>query len=124
MGCFDFSDIVFEHFMNPRNLGEMEDADSIGTIGEPDCGDALTIYIKVKDNVITEISYLVYGCVAAIATSSITTEMARGKTLECAYEISEEDIINALGGLPDNKLHCSVLGPVALKKAIDQYRQK
>ena len=121
MGCFDFSDTVFEHFMCPRNIGEMDDADSIGTIGEPDCGDALTIYIKVKDNVITDISYLIYGCVAAIATS-MTTELAKGKTLEEAYQITEEDIVDALGGLPGLKLHCSVLGPGALKKAIDNFK--
>jgi nitrogen fixation NifU-like protein len=114
MGCFDFSDTVLEHFMCPRNIGEMDDADSMGTIGEPDCGDALTIYIKVQDDVITNISFLVYGCVAAIATSSITTEFAKGKTLDEAYQITDEDIVNALGGLPDDKLHCSVLGPGAL----------
>lgn len=124
MECFDFSDTVLEHFMCPRNIGEMDDADSIGTIGEPDCGDALTIYIKVEDNVITDISFLVYGCVAAIATSSMTTELAKGKTLEEAYQITEEDIVEALSGLPDYKLHCSVLGPGALKKAIDNYRSQ
>lgn len=122
MGCFDFSDTVLEHFMCPRNIGEMDEADSIGTIGEPDCGDALTIYIKVDDNVITDISFMVYGCAAAIATSSMTTELAKGRTLEEAYQIAEEDIVNTLGGLPDDKLHCSVLGPAALKKAIDNYR--
>ena len=124
MGCFDFSDMVLEHFMCPRNIGEMDDADSVGTIGEPDCGDALTIYIKVEDNVIRDISFLVYGCVAAIATSSMTTELAKGKTLEEAYQITEEDIVKALSGLPDDKLHCSVLGPGALKKAIDNYRSQ
>ncbi len=124
MGCFDFSDTVLDHFMNPRNIGEMKDPDSIGIAGEPDCGDALTIYIKVKDDVITDISFLVFGCVAAIATSSITTELAKRRTLERAYEITEEDIVEALGGLPDHKLHCSVLGAEALKQAIDNYRIK
>ena len=124
MGCFDFSDIVLDHFMNPRNIGGMDDANGIGAIGEPSCGDALTIYIQVNDNVITDISFLVHGCVAAIATSSMTTELAKGKTLEEAYQITEEDVVAALSGLPDYKLHCSLLGPEALKKAIDDYRQK
>jgi len=122
MGCFDFTDTVLEHFLNPRNAGQLADADSEGTIGEPGCGDSLTIYIKVKEDVITDIGFLVYGCVAAIATSSITTELAKGKTLHEAYQITEDDIIKALGGLPDYKLHCSVLGAMALKKAIDNYR--
>ena len=97
MGCFDFSDTVLEHFMCPRNIGEMDDADSIGTVGEPGCGDALTIYIKVNNDVITEISFLVYGCVAAIATSSMTTELAKGKTLEEAYQITEEGYCKRTG---------------------------
>jgi len=122
MGCFDFSDAVLEHFKCPKNIGEMDNADSIGIIGEPDCGDALMIYIKVEDNVITDISFLVYGCVAAIAISSMRTELAKGKTLAEAYKITEEDIVNALGGLSDYKIHCSLLGPGALKKAIDNYR--
>ena len=108
--------------MNPRNIGDMQDADSVGTIGEPDCGDALTIFIKVKENVIADISCLVYGCSAAIAASSMTTELAKGKTIENAYRITEEDIVNALGGLPEHKMHCSILGAKALKKAIDNYR--
>ena len=119
---FDFSDAVIEHFMCPRNTGEMDDADSVGIVGDPDCGDALTIYIKVKDGIITKISFLVYGCIGAIATSSMTTELAKGKTLEEAYQITEDDIVKALGGLPEHKLHCSVLGPEALKKAIDNFR--
>ncbi|HPJ01806.1 MAG TPA: iron-sulfur cluster assembly scaffold protein [Candidatus Limiplasma sp.] len=123
MGCFDFSDIVLDHFMNPRNIGGMDDANGFGAIGEPSCGDALMIYIQVNDNVITDISFLVHGCVAAIATSSMTTVLAKGKTLDEAYQITEENITDAMGGLPDHKLHCSLLGPKALKKAIDNYRQ-
>lgn len=124
MGHFDFSDTVLEHFMRPRNIGFMEDADSEGTCGEQGCGDFLTIYIKVGDNVITDISFLVRGCVAAVAASSMTTELARGKALEDAYRITEDDIVGALGGLPGHKLHCSVLGAAALKNAIDNYRVK
>ena len=123
MGFFDFSDIVLDHFMSPRNIGGMDDANGIGAIGEPSCGDALTIYIQVNDNVITDISFLVHGCVAGYATSSMTTVLAKGKTLEEAYQITKENITDAMGGLPDQKLHCSLLGPEVLKKAIDNYRQ-
>lgn len=123
MSCF-FSDLVIEHFREPRNVGQMADADAQGTCGEPGCGDSLTIFIKVNEGVIADISYLVYGCVAAIATSSMTSVMAKGKTLEQAYRITNEDIMAELGGLPDYKLHCSVLGASALQKAIDNYRLK
>jgi len=99
----------------------MADADGIGSCGDPACGDSLTIYIKVSDNAIADISFLVVGCVAAIASSSMTTELAKGKTLEEAFTITDTDIANALGGLPENKLHCSVLGATALKNAIENY---
>jgi len=99
----------------------MADADGEGTCGDPACGDSLTIYIKVKDNVIAEISFLVFGCVAAIASSSMTTELAKGKTLEEALKITDTDIADALGGLPAFKMHCSVLGATALKNAIKNY---
>lgn len=118
-----FTNMVIEHFRRPRNAGRMENADAEGTFGDPGCGDALTIYIKVKDDVITDISFLVYGCVAAIASSSVTTILAKGLTLEKAYQIKDKDIISALGSLPEDKMHCSVLGEGALKKAIDNYRQ-
>ena len=99
----------------------MPDADAIGSCGDPGCGDSLTLYIKVKDNVITDISFLVFGCVAAIASSSMTTELAKGKTLEEALRITDNDIADALDGLPENKIHCSVLGATALKNAIENY---
>lgn len=116
-----FNENVIDHFMCPRNAGTMPDADAVGSSGDPRCGDALTLYIKVKDDVITEISFLVFGCVAAIATSSMTTVLAKGKTLEEASRLTDEDITNALGGLPEHKLHCSVLGADALKNAIENY---
>ena len=116
-----FNENVIDHFMSPRNAGTMPDADAVGSSGDPRCGDALTLYIKVKDNVITDVSFLVFGCVAAIATSSMTTVLAKGKTLEQAYRLTDDDITNALGGLPEHKLHCSVLGADALKNAIDNY---
>ena len=121
MFCESFSDKVIEHFMCPRNVGSMPDADGIGSCGDPGCGDSLTLYVKVKDNVITDISFLVFGCVAAIASSSMTTELAKGKTLEEALRITDSDIADALDGLPENKMHCSVLGATALKNAIENY---
>ena len=102
-----YSDKVIEHFMCPQNAYSMPDADAEGSFGDPTCGDYLTIYIKVKDNRISEISFLVFGCTAAIATSSMTTVLAKGKALDEALEISEEDVIHALDGLPENKVHCS-----------------
>lgn len=108
--------------MCPQNVGDMPDADAMGAYGEPSCGDALMIYIKVKDNRIYEISYLVFGCCAAIATSSMTSVLAKGKTLEEAEKITDEDIANALGGLPEVKMHCSNMGASALRIAIKNYR--
>lgn len=117
----EFNDNVIDHFMSPRNAGTMPDADAVGSSGDPRCGDALTLYIKVKDDVITDISFLVFGCVAAIATSSMTTVLVKGKTLKEAYRMTDGDITNALGGLPEHKLHCSVLGADALKQAVENY---
>ena len=124
MFCCNFSDKVLEHFMTPRNPGSMADADSIGTAGDASCGDSLTLYIKVKDNIIEDISFMVFGCVAAIATSSMTTVLAKGKSLDEAYTINDQDIADALDGLPEQKMHCSVLGATALKNAIDNYYSK
>lgn len=119
-----YSDKVIEHFMCPQNVGSMPDADCEGTVGDPNCGDTLTIYLKVQDEIILNISFLVFGCTASIATSSMTTVLAKGKSLEIALEITEQDIIDALGGLPKEKQHCSNLGVGALRKAIDNYREK
>ena len=104
--------------MCPQNAHSMPDADAEGDYGDPSCGDYLTVYLKVKDNRIEEISYLVFGCCASIATSSMTSVLAKGKTLEEALNITEEDIIQALDGLPENKVHCSNLGVSALRNAI------
>ncbi|NMB27216.1 MAG: iron-sulfur cluster assembly scaffold protein [Tissierellia bacterium] len=119
-----YTNKVIEHFMSPRNVGSMPDADGEGSFGDPGCGDSLTIYIKVKDNKISDIRFLVFGCVAAVATSSMTTELVKGKTLEEALKLTNQDIMDALDGLPENKLHCSVLGAGALKKAIEDYYKK
>lgn len=124
MSLGEYTDNVIDHFMSPRNMGSMTDADGVGTSGDPDCGDYLHIYIKVSDEQISEVSFLVFGCAAAVASSSMTTELIRGKSLAEAYQITAEEITAALGGLPELKLHCSVLGAEAVKKAIDDYRNR
>ncbi len=116
-----YSDKVMDHFANPRNSGEMENPDGVGTVGNPTCGDLMTIYIKVKDDVIEDISFQTFGCGAAIATSSMITEIAIGKTLEEALKISRNDVAEELDGLPPVKMHCSNLAADALKAAIDNY---
>ncbi len=120
----DYTDIVLDHFMCPRNAGVINDANGEGKFGDPDCGDALEIYIRVKNNLIDDISFLVFGCPASVATSSMVTVLVKGKTLEEALKITEDDIIQALGGLPENKKHCSNLGVKALKNAIEDYYKK
>ena len=119
-----YSAKVMEHFKNPRNVGEIPDADGVGTVGNPVCGDMMSIYIKVKDNRIDDIKFKTFGCGAAVATSSMVTELAKGKTLDDAYRISRQDVANALEGLPPKKMHCSNLASDALKRAIDDFRKK
>ncbi len=119
-----YSDLVVEHFMSPCNVGTMPDADAEGSAGDPGCGDYLTIWIKVTEDVITDIRFLVFGCVAAVATSSMTTELAKGRQLSEALNITDQVIADALGGLPESKMHCSVLGAKALKNAIENYVYK
>ena len=110
--------------MCPQNAHSMPDANAEGSYGDPSCGDYLTVYLKVKDNRVEEISYLVFGCCASIATSSMTSVLAKGKTLEEALNIAEEDIVRALDGLTENKVHCSNLGVSALRNAIENYLNK
>ncbi|MBI5638912.1 MAG: Fe-S cluster assembly scaffold protein NifU [Nitrospirae bacterium] len=119
-----YSERVMDHFTNPRNVGDMEDADGIGTEGNPTCGDAMKIYIRVKDGKIVDAKFKTFGCGAAIAVSSMVTEMVKGKTLDEALAISKEAVAAELGGLPPQKMHCSNLGADALKKAIEDYRSK
>jgi nitrogen fixation NifU-like protein len=119
-----YSDKVMDHFQNPRNVGEIENADGIGTEGNPTCGDLMTIYIKVEDNIITDVKFKTFGCGAAIATSSMITEMAVGKTIEEALKISRNDVADELEGLPPVKMHCSNLAADALRAAIADYKMK
>ena len=123
-----YSEKVMEHFRHPHNLKEIKDADGIGKIGNPTCGDVMWVYIKVekKDGkeIIKDIGVKTFGCVAAIASSSITTELAKGKTIEEAKKISKDDILKGLGSLPPVKAHCSVLAQDGLKKAIEDYEKK
>ena len=119
-----YSEKVMEHFRNPRNMGEIPDADGKGTVGNPVCGDMMTIYIKVRDKRIDDIKFKTFGCGAAIATSSMITELAEGKTLEEAMKITRANVANALDGLPPVKMHCSNLAADALRAAIEDYYKK
>ena len=119
-----YSEKVMDHFTNPRNVGVMEDADGIGEEGNPVCGDAMKIFIKVKDDIITDLKFQTFGCASAIAVSSMVTEVAKGMTLDDAMKITKASLAEALDGLPPQKMHCSNLGADALHKAIENYRSK
>jgi nitrogen fixation NifU-like protein len=120
----NYSEKVMDHFMHPRNVGEIENPDGRGKVGNPVCGDIMELYIKVKDGIITDVKFKTFGCGAAIATSSMVTEMVKGKNIKEALEISNKAVAEALGGLPPVKMHCSVLAEEALKSAIEDYRKK
>ena len=119
-----YSEKVMDHFRNPRNVGEMEDADGIGEVGNAKCGDIMRMYIKVENNIITDVKFMTFGCGSAIATSSIATEMIKGKPIEEALELSNQAVVEALGGLPAHKVHCSVLAEEAVKAAVKDYYDK
>ena len=119
-----YSKKVMDHFSHPRNVGEIEDASGVGEVGNPVCGDIMKIYIKVKDNIITDIKFNTFGCGAAIATSSMVTEMAKGKTIEEALKLTNAAVAEALDGLPPIKMHCSNLAADGLKAAIMDYKKK
>ena len=119
-----YTEKVMEHFSNPRNIGEIENADGVGEVGNPVCGDMMSFYINVEDNKITDVKFKTFGCVAAIAVSSMVTEMAMGKTLEEAKKITKKSVAESLDGLPKEKMHCSNLGADALAKAIEDYEHK
>ncbi|MDR2676578.1 MAG: Fe-S cluster assembly scaffold protein NifU [Endomicrobium sp.] len=113
-----------DHFMNPRNVGEIDDADAVGKVGNPVCGDMMTFYIKVENNKIKDVKFKTFGCGAAIAVSSMVSEMALGKTLDEVMNITNKEVAESLGGLPPNKMHCSNLGADALHTAIKNYKNK
>ena len=119
-----YSEKVMDHFTNPRNVGEIEDADGIGEVGNAKCGDIMKIFLKIEDGIITDIKFKTFGCGAAIATSSIATEMIRGKSVKDALGITNKAVIEALDGLPPAKIHCSVLAEEAVKSAIADYYKK
>lgn len=119
-----YTEKVMDHFTNPRNAGDLPEADGIGEVGNPVCGDMMTFYIKVQDNKISDVRFKTFGCVAAISVSSMVSEMAIGKTLKEARLITNKSVAEALDGLPKEKLHCSNLGAEALTKAIDDYEEK
>jgi nitrogen fixation NifU-like protein len=119
-----YSDKVMEHFKNPRNMGEIPNADGVGTVGNPVCGDLMTMYIKVENDRIKDVKFKTFGCGAAIATSSMTTELAKGKTIDEAMKITRASVADSLGGLPPVKMHCSNLAADALHDAIKDYEEK
>ena len=120
----NYSAKVMDHFMHPRNVGEIENPDGMGKVGNPICGDVMVLYIKVKEGIITDAKFKTFGCGAAIATSSMVTEMVKGKSVKDALEISNKAVAEALGGLPAIKMHCSVLAEEALRAAIEDYQKK
>ncbi|MDK2918538.1 MAG: nitrogen fixation protein NifU [Candidatus Petromonas sp.] len=119
-----YSEKVMEHFMNPRNVGEIENADGIGEVGNAKCGDIMKMYLKIEDGVIVDVKFKTFGCGSAIATSSIATEMIKGKTVEEAVKLTNRAVVEALDGLPSQKIHCSVLAEQAVKAALYDYAQK
>ena len=119
-----YNEKVLDHFQNPRHTGEIENPDGVGSVGNPNCGDVMKLYIKVENNIIVDIKYKTFGCAAAIATSSVACEMVMGKTLEEAEKLTKEDIVNMLNGLPEEKIHCSMMAPDAIRAAIEDYRGK
>lgn len=119
-----YNKVVMDHFKNPRNVGEIDDPDGVGEVGNPLCGDMMTIYLKIRDDRIDDIKFQTFGCGSAIAVSSMLTEIAKSKTIEEAKQITNKDVANALEGLPKNKLHCSNLGADALHQAIQNYEDK
>ena len=120
----EYSKKVMDHFMNPRNVGVIEDADGVGEVGNPVCGDIMRMYLKIKDNIIEDVKFQTFGCGAAVATSSMATELIKGKTVDDALEITNKAVAQALDGLPPIKMHCSVLAEQAIKAAIEDYQKK
>lgn len=119
-----YNEKVIEHYSNPRNVGEIPDASGVGEVGNPVCGDIMKMYLKIENGIITDVKFKTFGCGAAIATSSVSTELIKGKTVEDALKLTNKEVVNELGGLPSVKLHCSVLAEEAIKSAIADYYRK
>lgn len=119
-----YTDTVMDHFMHPRNVGSIENADGVGEVGNAKCGDIMKIYLKIDDNRVTDVKFETFGCGSAIASSSMATEMIKGKTIDEALALTNKEVVDALGGLPVHKLHCSVLAEEAVKSAIQDYYEK
>ena len=119
-----YTDTVMDHFMNPRNVGEIENADGVGEVGNAKCGDIMKMYLKIEDNIIKDVKFETFGCGSAIASSSMATEMIKGKTVEEALAVTNKQVVEALGGLPGHKLHCSVLAEESIKAAVLDYYKK
>ena len=119
-----YNEKVINEFRNPQNMGEMEDANAVGTVGNATCGDIMKIYMKIEDNIIKDVNFQTFGCTAAIATSSIATSMIKGKTVDEALKLTNAEVVEKLGGLPPQKLHCSVLAEEAIKAAVNDYLKK
>ena len=116
-----YTETVMDHFMNPRNVGEIPDADGVGEVGNAKCGDIMKMYLKVRDNIIEDVKFETFGCGSAIASSSMATEMVKGKTIDEALAVTNRQVVDALGGLPAHKLHCSVLAEESIKAAVKDY---
>ena len=120
----EYSEKVMDHFMNPRNVGKMDDADGVGEVGNAKCGDIMKVYIKVEDGILTDVKFNTFGCASAIATSSMATEMIKGKPIDEALKLTNKAVAEALDGLPPVKMHCSVLAEEAIKAAIEDYMSR
>ena len=124
MAQAQFNETVMDHFMNPRNVGEIENADAMGEAGSAQCGDAMTLYLKIDNGIISDAKFKTFGCGAAIASSSMATELLKGKSLDDALALTNGEVLRALGGLPEAKVHCSVMAEEAVRAAVDDYRKK
>lgn len=120
----EYSEKVLDHFTHPRNVGKIDDADGVGEVGNAKCGDIMKMYIKVKDGIITDVKFNTFGCASAIAASSLATELIKGKPLDYAMGVTNKQVVDELGGLPEQKIHCSVLAEEAIRAAIEDYRSK
>ena len=120
----EYSEKLLDHFTHPRNVGKIDDADGVGEVGNAKCGDIMKMYIKVKDGIITDVKFNTFGCASAIAASSLATELIKGKPLDYAMGVTNKQVVDELGGLPEHKIHCSVLAEEAIRAAIEDYRSK